>query len=64
MLKNLLQNFKCQVREICNVAFQVCLNSGPWVQNGPAPGDPLFEPYKYIEHIHKLSSSEPLGSDA
>ena len=26
------------------VLNQVCLNEGPWVQDGPAPGGPMFKP--------------------
>ena len=33
-----------------NGFYQVCSNSGPRSQNGPAPGATGFEPYKYIEN--------------
>ena len=26
------------------VLYQVCSNEGPWVQDGPAPGGPRFDP--------------------
>ena len=35
------------------ILYQVYSNEGPRVQDGPVPGGPKFEPYKYIEKILK-----------
>ena len=46
------------------VLYQICLNDGPRVQGGSAPGGPGFNHRNTKKNIKNSSFSEPLGSDA